>query len=115
MITGSSPEAREQRQLALEHIKQFALPADVKPEPYYNDLINNMDDGLLTGEELEIKECCRRVIHPANSHNYLDDVINDLGVPEAVGLSTISTMLSHNITWDTITQEIKDWLIVHRR
>lgn len=115
LITGTSPEARLQRQSALEHIKQFTLPAEVKPEPYYNDLICNMDDGLLTGEELEIKECCQRVVHPANSHNYLDDVINDLGVSEAVGLSIISTMLSHNAAWDTITQEIKNWLIIHRR
>lgn len=48
-----------------------------------------MDDGSLTGEEIEIKECCERVIHPADSHKYLDDVISDLGVYEAVGLSTI--------------------------
>lgn len=74
-----------------------------------------MDDGSLTGEEIEIKECCERVIHPADSHKYLDDVISDLGVDEAVGLSTISTMLSHNAEWSNIVRDIQDWLVLHRR
>ena len=115
LITGTSHDAILLRQTALEHIKQFVLPDGVKPEPYYNKLICNMDDGYLTEEELEIKECCQRIVHPAESHKYLDDVISDLGVSEVVGLSTISTMLSHNAAWNGITQDIKDWLISHRR
>ena len=114
LITGTSPEAREMRNKALAQIKQFALPVEVKPEPYYNNLLCGMLDEVLSPEEKEIKECCQRIVHPADSHHYFDHVILDLGMSEQSGLQIIVNMLSKHDEWTTIKQEINEWFIAHK-
>lgn len=114
LITGNSPEAKEMRNRALSQIKQFTLPADSKPEPYYNGLLSAMPEEDLTVEEREIKECCLRIVHPADSHHYIDHVITDLGMNEQSGLQTIVNMLSKHNEWNTIKHDISDWLQEHK-
>lgn len=114
LITGSAPEAREMRSKALAQIKQLILPADTKPEPYYNSLLCAMEDDGLNAEEKEIKECCLRIVHPADSHSYIDHVIKDLGMNEQAGLQIIVNMLSKHTDWGTIKREISDWLLAHK-
>ena len=114
LLVGNDSTAASKRVEALNHIRQFTLPDNTKPEPYYNRLICSMDEGSLTDEEKEIKDCCERIVHPADSHYYIDNLIQDFGMEKSVGYATVAGLLHKHTEWSTITKDINDWLLEHK-
>lgn len=115
LITGQSQEAREQRANVFNHIRQFNIDADKKPEFFYNQIICSIPDEQISEDGREIHRCAERIINPADSHQYLDDIVRDLGESEEVGLKAIVEVVSLSDRWSDITESINEWIFEKKR
>ncbi|WP_299178715.1 AAA family ATPase [uncultured Chryseobacterium sp.] len=110
-ISGDDIENIEKRQQALSMITQLTLPKGQSPEPYYHQLICRLDDALLTEEQQEIKQIAISIVAVGNSHDYLNNIIDQMSVGTEVALSKLADIISLAPEWGTIKANVRDWLM----
>jgi len=110
ILTGTTAENDDQRELALKKISQFYLPESQRPESYYHSLICRLSDDNLTSEQLEIVQAARQIFNPGDTHKFFDDIITRMDFEREVGLSKLVDILSLTEEWITIKSNIKQWV-----
>ncbi|ENP8324410.1 AAA family ATPase [Vibrio vulnificus] len=109
VITGTDELAQRYKARAIEVIKQYNLPQGVKPEPYLHNLICGI--GHSDNEEFqEIIEAAANIVVADESHKYINDIIERLGLDRKVGLSKIIDLIATTDNWDDYTSDIQQWL-----
>lgn len=105
VITGTDQQSEDRRILLKSKIKQFSLPANVKPEVYIKDLIIQLNDEV----NIMVPDI-KSVGIQADHHDYLDVPIAQSGRPRSVALYEITNILSSLPQWDGYVAEISNWL-----
>ena len=109
VITGTDALADDYKARALEAINQYQLPQNVKPEPFLHEIIKNITSSL-SAEHQEIVDVANDIHVADDSHRYIDDIIDRLGLERSVGLNKIIELVSTTPEWDTYTADIQVWL-----
>lgn len=109
VITGTDKLSEDYKAQALDVIKQYSLPSDTKPEPYLHEIICNIEQS--ENEEFqEIIDAAKDIVVADESHKYINDIIERLGLERKVGLSKIIDLVATTEAWNEYTAEIKAWL-----
>lgn len=109
VITGTDDLSEGYRTQAIGVIKQYNLPQGVKPEPYLHELICNIPNS--DNEEFqEIIDAAVDIVVPDESHKYINDIIDRIGLERKVGLSKIIDLVATTEEWEKYTADIKEWL-----
>lgn len=109
VITGTDELSRDYKASAVQVIKQYNLPRNVKPEPFLHQAISNILTHL-NDEQQEIVDAAKDIVAVDESHKYIDDIINRLGLERSVGLSKIIDLVSTTDIWEDYTRDIRTWL-----
>lgn len=110
VLTGTTQQHDEYRATAFQHVSQFVLPDNFKPERYYHQLICNLNDQDLSVEDLEIVQVARQIGNPGDAHKYLGDIIERMDMTKDVGLSKLVDIIAQTPEWPGIKVNIKNWL-----
>lgn len=103
ILTGDDPGAVARRAECIRYIHQFHLPANTSPEKYiWEQLKNSVHNG-------ELNNMARNINAVDDSHKYVDDIVNGIGLSRAVALSQIIHSLSQEPSWTNYVSELSDW------
>lgn len=109
VITGTDDLSEKYKDQAISVIKQYELPIGSKPEPYLHGIICNI--GQSDNEEFqEIIDAANDIIVADESHKYINEIIERLGLERKVGLSKIIDLVATTEAWNEYTSEIKAWI-----
>ncbi|WP_417330421.1 AAA family ATPase [Halomonas cupida] len=109
VITGTDQRAEKLRSEAREKIIKLRLPAGIGPEEHLNKLVLSLGDEL-EGEAQEIHTIAQGVVAVNDGHQFVNDVIERLGLEREVGLSKIVDVASGANDWDNYVKEVKEWI-----
>ena len=109
VIAGNDARFVPKRDLALSKITQFFLPEGEKPEPYIYKQLMTLEDGL--SEEIDeiLREVHQLQVHN-DSHSYLNEIIESMGVDRSVGLARIVDAFSRSDVWTDYIAPVHTWL-----
>lgn len=109
VIVGDDERAVPKRALALSKITQFTLPLQTKPEPYIYHRLLEMAE--VESEDVnEILREAQQLPIADDSHAYLNDIINNMGVERTVGLARVVDAFAKSDAWTGYIAPIHDWL-----
>lgn len=109
VITGTDALARSYKEKALGAIKQYRLPNDVKPEKFLHQLICSISSPQ-NEEHQEIIDAAKQIVYVNESHKYINDIIEQLGLDRQVGLSKIVDLVATTPEWEDYIADINTWL-----
>lgn len=109
VITGTDELSEQYKAAAIEAIKQYRLPEAKKPEPFLHEIIWNIDN-IQNSEHQEICDAAHDIVVADESHRYIDDIIERLGLDRSVGLSKIIDLVSRSPEWSDYIADIREWL-----
>lgn len=103
---GDEPGKEEARNIVLESIKSLNLPNDYSPEKYINEIISIE----LPTSNNELRSAAIEIIDPADTHEYLDSIIEKIGDSRSIGLFKIIEEMKKHPEWENYIEQVKDWL-----
>jgi energy-coupling factor transporter ATP-binding protein EcfA2 len=110
-FVGNDATARLIRDKMSTLIKDFTLPAGMKPEPYLHGLICAQDLATMSPAETEIANAARDIVNPSDSRQFINDIVTRLGGDRERQLDRIIPLAAKkNPEWDTYTAPVRDWL-----
>ena len=109
VITGTDQLSERYKAAAIQAIKQYRLPEAMKPEPFLHEIIRNIDN-IQNAEHREIFNAANDIVVANESHRYIDDIIERLGLDRSVGLSKIIDLVSTTPEWSDYIADIREWL-----
>lgn len=107
---GNDEKAEGIRVTMVEKIKDFALPPDTKPEPHMHSLISSLDEAAVSDEEREIKNLALGITNPPDRHQFIDEIVSQLGGERSAQLQAVVRMAAKHPDWDTYIKPIREWL-----
>ncbi|MCR3963146.1 ATP-binding protein [Aeromonas veronii] len=110
VITGNDQRAIDLRARALEKISEFTLPEEFNPERYIHSMLVEINGNELGNDYQEIVDIARTIIFEQDSHNYVTQIINFLGIERSVGLTRIVDLASKHPSWARFTSQVVEWL-----
>ncbi len=116
VLTGTEERTRQLKVEGEGKIIQFNLPENLKPEVYLHHLITTIPVDGLENDALEIIEVANNIQFEMDSHSYITNVINRLGLDRASGLAKTIDLASKHPEWNNYVQSVSDWLtpLVHQ-
>ena len=106
VLTGTTEQNSRMRDDALNHIVDLDLPNGLAPEEFIWQLIC----GLENYETDEIWQAAKDINKFDNKHDYIEDIIQRVGMEKSVMLYRIVNMISQTDEWKSYTKDINDWL-----
>jgi len=110
VICGDSDEAVAQRTQLLGSVTELKLPEGQQPERFLHGLLVELDNADLDEEEKELLVLAREIQVPADNHDYLGRIIQELGYGKAEGFRSIVNLLARTPEWEGYVQPVRDWL-----
>lgn len=110
VLTGNDHRSVTLREQALEKVSQFRLPEGKNPEQCLHELLTQVDVQNLDDDALEIIETARVIHFREDSHDYLTQIIDMLGLDRSVGLTRIVDLAAKHQHWQEITVDLEHWL-----
>ncbi|RTP91518.1 AAA family ATPase [Enterobacter asburiae] len=110
VLTGDDNTAIRLREKALEKVIQFSLPEGSNPEKHLHTMLIQSDDANLDEESIEIISVARTIHFRENSHDYLGQIIHELGFERSIGLTRIIDIAAKHPQWLDLTADIESWL-----
>jgi len=104
VLAGDDPLIIEKRTPALNSICQYSIPDGKAPETYLHYMLSN------SGEEDEISKIAKTIQAVNNSHDFVNTIIDHLGISKEVGLYKIVSLLSGTTFWADFTIDVKSAL-----
>lgn len=104
IYTGNEPEKAAKRNEALSHITQLILPAEKAPEKFIWENLGSSADNT------EITYSARLIHAVADSHSYIDAIVNELGIDRKVALDRIVEQLTKEPCWAGYVANIMNWI-----
>lgn len=107
ILTGDDRTSTELRNQARAAIVQLVLPPGYAPEKYIWYLICNLPE---EHNNEEIKQIAQTIEH-IGSHDYVNEIIDRLGVDYNVGLSQIISLAAKSDAWTEYVRPVREWLL----
>lgn len=104
VYTGNEPDKPAKRIEALSHITQFVLPEGKAPEEYIWECLN------ASADDTEIIRIAKSIQAVANSHSYVNSIIDNLGIDRKVALDRIIEQLTKEPCWNGYVANIMSWI-----
>lgn len=104
IYTGNEPDKPAKRLDALSHIKQMTLPMGKAPEEFIWENLKN------SANNNEITQSARNTNAVADTHSYVNTIIDELGIDRKVALDRIIEQLTKEPCWTAYVAEIMDWI-----
>ena len=104
IYTGNEPDKVIKRGEALSHITQFNVPAGKAPEEYIWEQLNS------SVYDNEIIRSAKAINAVADTHTYVDRIIDDLGIDRYVALDRIIEQMTHEPCWNGYVANIMNWI-----
>ncbi|HAD81315.1 MAG: hypothetical protein A2509_11915 [Candidatus Edwardsbacteria bacterium RIFOXYD12_FULL_50_11] len=105
LITGSDETANRLRAKALTHITEVILPAATSPEQHVYNILKSLQN-----TENEFVSLANNISVENDNHNYIDRIIDTIGLDQKAGLVRIIDLISEREEWETMVSNIKTWL-----
>lgn len=104
VYTGNEVDKAAKRTEALSHITQFSLPQDKAPEEFiWESLKESADDN-------EITSTARSINAVADTHSYVNSIIESIGIDRRVALDRIIGQLAKEPCWGAYVVNIIAWI-----
>jgi ABC-type phosphate transport system ATPase subunit len=108
VITGHGERIEQLRSVALGKIVDLMLPEGSNPEKYlYDQILSSNSTEHPSGE---VVECARQINYTNYLHDYINEIVKELGDQRAVGLSRVIDVVSKTDGWLTYTSSVRMWL-----
>lgn len=109
IITGTDELSTDYKNKALSAIYQYNLPENKNPEQFLHSIICQMNQ-YDAPDRQEIIDAANQIFVANDNHNYIDDIIDRLGLDRSVGLNKIVDLVSLSSEWPAFIQDIQEWL-----
>jgi AAA15 family ATPase/GTPase len=114
VLTGNTEKYSIMRKNVIEHIMQFNLDEDEKPEKFICSMIKNLPNDIVDRSN-EIVSSAMEIINVPEDHRYIDDIIDRIGYnSRSVGLSEIIKLAALSPEWDNYVKPIVEWLLMKK-
>lgn len=110
VLTGDDQHAIKLRTTAMEHIRQFNIPDEYNPERFIHSIIKELDPSVYDGDAAEIIEAAKSVVYVKDSHDYLDQVIEKLGLDRSSALTRMTDLASKSDKWEHFVADVNSYL-----
>ncbi|EJL92507.1 AAA family ATPase [Pantoea sp. GM01] len=110
VLTGTEERTRQLKVEGQGKVIQFNLPDNLKPETYLHQLITEISIDGLENDALEIITVANSIRFEMDSHRYITNIIDRLGLDRASGLAKIIDLASKHPDWISYIQSVSDWL-----
>jgi hypothetical protein len=109
---GNDPRIVGRRNKAIGRIIQFILPENTSPEEYVFNTLDRLTnyDATQIGIDTEILEAIHRAGHIEDKHQYVNNIIDELGYTREDGLLRIVEAMAKTSVWAEYTSEVREWL-----
>lgn len=78
---------------------------DTPPEKFLHSLLVKLDSAH------ELSACAREVLAPADSHGWLDEIVDRMGQDRGITLHEIMERASDHTGWGPYVEEVRSWLL----
>jgi energy-coupling factor transporter ATP-binding protein EcfA2 len=112
--SGDDARAIARRADMATRIKDFVLPAGMKPELYLHSLICALPAADLTPPELEIQKVAKEIVHPPDKHGFIYFLVTTLGDDRAVQLARVIPLAAKHPDWANYTKPVRDWFTARK-
>ena len=110
VVTGSSAEAKKQREHVLSRIFQYNLPKGLSPEQYIKESICKLNRKNITEEHVEVYDALNQVQAVLNKHNYVDSITHFYDESEEVIIKDVVDLFSTTHEWNIFTESVSQEL-----
>jgi len=107
VVAGDDLAAVAKRAEALTAICQFTLPLETKPEAYIWEILRAEDPTTYAGMGGEIVSAAQEIAVVADSHQYVQRILDRTGYERAVGLLRVVDTLATTAAWPSYVAEIE--------
>lgn len=104
MLSGSEKDHDEKIEKALSIITELSLPENTPPEKYIFDMLTSLDS------ESEILECAKFVQNVNDSHDFLNQIVEQMNQNRGIVLRDIVEIVAEHTDWEKYTQKVRDIL-----
>lgn len=104
VLSGSEKDHDEKIEKALSIITELSLPENTPPEKYIFDMLVSLDS------ESEISECAKFVQNVNDSHDWLNQIIQQMNQNRNIVLRDIVELVAEHSDWEKYTQKVRDQL-----
>lgn len=104
VYTGNEPDKPAKRLEALSHITQLLLPEGKAPEEFIWEQLR------ASAEDNEIIRISKSIHAVADTHSYVDSIIDNLGIDRKVALDRIIEQLTKEPCWSGYVTNIMAWI-----
>lgn len=108
--SGDDERAVNIRAIMPTKIRDFVLPAGVKPEPFLHHLIISQDPNQMSAGEKEMHRLATEIVNPADTHHFIDKIVEVIGDNREVQLAQLVPLAAGHADWAAYTQPVKEWL-----
>lgn len=109
VIAGDDPVLERIRNEAMSKIVQFSLPDGLNPEQYIHSILGATPGGI-DPEINEVLAAAREIVGVADTHDYLNDLMERIGWDRPNGLSKIVDIIAQTEAWESYIQPVREWL-----
>jgi len=113
--TGNDARAVQRRGIMAAKILDFILRPDFTPEAQIHGLIVTQDPTTMSLAEKEIYQVAVGIVNPADTHDFVDKVVETLGDNRNAQLARLIPLAAkRDAEWNAYTQPVRDWLIARK-
>ena len=105
VLTGTESNHNDKIEQALATINQFELPPNIAPEKYIHSLLITMNDSR------ECVVCAKNIISVSNSHDWIDNIVEQMGIGEQSAYSTILDVVTEHPAWGRYVSNVREWIM----
>ncbi|MBN5267520.1 AAA family ATPase [Serratia ureilytica] len=107
-LSGTEVDNPQKRESALGIIRQYNLQENEKPEQRISKLILSLNEN--DHETSEIQNTVRGIVNPRDTHDFVDQAIEQLGYGREPGLTKIIDKAAIADDWPEFTAQIREWM-----
>lgn len=113
--TGNDEASRLRREKIAATTRDFVLPAGINPERFIHGLVIAQDPQTMSPTEKEIYQVAVGIVNPADTHDFVDKVVETLGDNRDAQLARLIPFAAKkDAEWKAYTQPVRDWLTARK-
>jgi ABC-type lipoprotein export system ATPase subunit len=110
ILTGDRPEHEANRARVIKAIRRFYSKDGVSPEQMIHRMATSLSVETASLEELGLLEIVHSITNVADTHDFIDKIVEHSGEERRVALVKLITFAARTTNWQRYTKLIRAWL-----
>jgi len=112
--SGDDDRAVKIRAAMPSKIRDFALPPQIKPEPFLHGLITKQNPEKMSDAEKEMHRIATEIVNPGDTHQFINKLVEILGENRDVQLTRLIPLAAKHPGWSSYTRPVREWLVARK-